>query len=172
MFLFPLNVGFRPCFHCTVLIPVYRVYTSCVHNTVVSSCYRLRTSCLHHAVLLLVSVWTCGINLFLRCVISQELMKECRHAVKLMVSMLYVFIWSDLAPTSSWEKLHPVPLAMLIVTMISGHIQYLRHTVSIDNRFPWLYINCFQSPWSWLQCIIIESGIFPWWVSRGGVACF
>ena len=29
---------------------------------------------------------------------------------------------------------------MLIVTMISGHIQYLRHTVSIGNRFPWHYI--------------------------------
>ena len=23
---------------------------------------------------------------------------------------------------------------------------YLRHTVSIGNRFPWLYINYFQSP--------------------------
>ena len=29
---------------------------------------------------------------------------------------------------------------------LSGHIQYLRHTVSIGNRFPWLYINCIQSP--------------------------
>ena len=34
----------------------------------------------------------------------------------------------------------------------------------MDN--PWLYINCFQSPL--LQCILIESGIFLWWVSRGG----
>ena len=34
----------------------------------------------------------------------------------------------------------------------------------MDN--PWLYINCFQSPK--FQCIIIESSIFPWWVSRGG----
>ena len=49
MFLIPLNVGVSPCFHCTVLVPVYRVYTSCFHNTVVSSCYRLHTSCLHHA---------------------------------------------------------------------------------------------------------------------------
>ena len=49
VFLFPLNVGVSPCFHCTVLVPVYRVYTSCFHNTVVSSCYRLHTSCLHHA---------------------------------------------------------------------------------------------------------------------------
>ena len=59
---------------------------------------------------------------------------------------------------------------------LSGHIQYLRHTVSIGYRFAWLYINCFQSPW--FQRIMIESGIFPWWVvsRRGGgtvvVACF
>ena len=46
--LFPLNVGVSPCFHCTVLVPVYRVYTSCFSNIVVSSCYRLYTSCLHH----------------------------------------------------------------------------------------------------------------------------
>ena len=36
--LFPLNVGVSPCFHFTVLVPVYRVYTSCFHNAVVSSC--------------------------------------------------------------------------------------------------------------------------------------
>ena len=29
--------------------------------------------------------------------------------------------------------------------IFSGHIQYLGHTVSIGNRFPWLYINFFQS---------------------------
>ena len=38
--LFPLNVGVSPCFHCTVLVPVYRVYTSCFHKSVFSSCYR------------------------------------------------------------------------------------------------------------------------------------
>ena len=27
VFLFPLNAGVSPCFHCTVLVPVYRVYT-------------------------------------------------------------------------------------------------------------------------------------------------
>ena len=48
VFLFLLNVGVSPCFHCTLLVPVYRVYTSFFHNTVVSSCYRLHTSCLHH----------------------------------------------------------------------------------------------------------------------------
>ena len=81
-----------------------------------------------------------------------------------MVSLLwYVFMWWDLVPTSPWGNLHPVPTAMLIVT-ISGH------TVSTGNRFPWLYINCFQSPW--FQCNMIKYGIFPWWVSRGGVHVF
>ena len=56
VFLFPLNLGVNPCFHCTVLVPVYRVYTSCFHNTVVSSCYRLHTSVCMMQVLLLVSV--------------------------------------------------------------------------------------------------------------------
>ena len=41
VFLFPLNVGVSPCFHCTVLILVYTVHNSCFHNTVDSSCYRL-----------------------------------------------------------------------------------------------------------------------------------
>ena len=81
-----------------------------------------------------------------------------------MVSLLwYVFMWWGLVPTSPWGNLHPVPTAMLIVT-ISGH------TVSTGSRFPWLYINCFQSPW--FQCIMIKYGIFPWWVSRGGVHVF
>ena len=84
-----------------------------------------------------------------------------------MVSLLwYVFIWWDFVPTSPWRKLHPVPTAMLIVTMISIRANSVRHTVSIGNRFPWLYINCFQSPW--FQFIIIESGIFRWWVSERG----
>ena len=72
-------------------------------------------------------------------------------------------MWWGLVPTSPWGNLHPVPTAMLIVT-ISGH------TVSTGSRFPWLYINCFQSPW--FQCIMIKYGIFPWWVSRGGVHVF
>ena len=42
-------LGVSPYFHCTILVPVYRVYTSCFHNTVASSCYRLNTSYLHHA---------------------------------------------------------------------------------------------------------------------------
>ena len=37
VFLFPLNVGVSRCFHCTVLVSVYRVYTYYFHNTVVSS---------------------------------------------------------------------------------------------------------------------------------------
>ena len=80
--LFPLNVGVSPCFPCTVLVPVYRVYTSCFHNTVVSSFYRLHTSCLHDAgVTSCFSLNIIGFNVFLRCVISQELMRECTHTV-------------------------------------------------------------------------------------------
>ena len=37
-------------------------------------------------------------------------------------------------------NLHPVPTAMLIVAMISIRTHSARHTVSIGNRFPWLYI--------------------------------
>ena len=48
VFLFLLNVGVSPCFHCTFLVPVHSVYTSFFHNTVVSSCYRLHASFLHH----------------------------------------------------------------------------------------------------------------------------
>ena len=44
VFLFPLNVGASTCFHCAVLVIVYRVYTFCFHNRVVSSCYRFHTS--------------------------------------------------------------------------------------------------------------------------------
>ena len=44
VFLFPLNIGVRPCFHCTVLVTVYKVHTSCFNDTVVSSCYRFHTS--------------------------------------------------------------------------------------------------------------------------------
>ena len=51
------------------------MYTSCFHNTVFSFCYRLHSSCLHHAGVL-ISVWTCGFNLFLKCVIKQELIRE------------------------------------------------------------------------------------------------
>ena len=91
VFPFPLNVGVSPCFHCcTVLVPVYRVYTSCFH-TVVSFCYRLDTSICMMQLLLLVSVWMCGFILFLKCVISQELMRECSHMVYLVVSLLWYF---------------------------------------------------------------------------------
>ena len=52
-FLFPLNVAVRPCFHFTVLVIVYKVYTSCFHNIVVSSCRRFHTSVCMMQVLLL-----------------------------------------------------------------------------------------------------------------------
>ena len=82
-----------------------------------------------------------------------------------MVSLLYVLIWWETVPTSVWWKLHPVHTTILSLWYLLGHIQYLRHTVSIGNRLPWFCINFFQSPW--FRCIIIESGILPWWVSRG-----
>ena len=49
VFLFPLNVGVSPCFHCTVLVPVYRVYTFCFNNTVVNFVLRVTYFCLHDA---------------------------------------------------------------------------------------------------------------------------
>ena len=39
--LFPLNVGVSPCFHCTILVLVYRVHTSCLHHAGVTSCFSL-----------------------------------------------------------------------------------------------------------------------------------
>ena len=88
-----------------------------------------------------------------------------------MASLLYVFIWSDLVPTSPWGKLHPVSTAVLIVTVLSTRTHSVLKThSSFHSCFPWLYVNCFQSPW--FQCIVIESSIFPWWVSReGGGGC-
>ena len=62
VFLVPLNVGVSPCFHCAVLVSVYRVYTSCFYNTVFGSCYSL-------------NMWFYYI---LKCVISQELMRSIR----------------------------------------------------------------------------------------------
>ena len=74
-----------------------------------------------------------------------------------MASLLYVFIWSDLVPTSPWGKLHPVSTAVLIVTVLSTRTHSVLKThSSFHSCFPWLYVNCFQSPW--FQCIVIESG--------------
>ena len=92
VFLFPLNIGVSPCFHCTVLVPVYMVYTSCFHNTIASSSYRWHTSCLHHAGVTSFLVWTCGFNLFLKFVISQELIGDCTR---------YMFLYDR-----TWSQLH------------------------------------------------------------------
>ena len=121
-------------------------------------------------VLLLVSVWACGFNLSWKNVSLVRSWWESAHIqFNLWPVYWYVFIWWDFVPTSPRGKLHPVPTAMLIVTMISIRTHSVRHTVSIGNRFPWLYINCFQSPW--FRCIIIESDIFPWWMSKGRLGC-
>ena len=80
VFLFPLNVGVSPCFHCTVLVPVYRVYTSCfIIQLLVPVTGNILSVCIMQV--LLVSAWACGFNLFLRYVISQELMRECTYTV-------------------------------------------------------------------------------------------
>ena len=73
--LFPLNVGVSPCFHCTVLVPGYRLYTSRFHNTVVLSSYRLHTSCLHHA-----GVTSCfSLNMFILEICHQSGVDERVH---------------------------------------------------------------------------------------------
>ena len=57
---------------------------------------------------------------------------ESAHLWLNLWSVYYVFIWWDLVPTSAWVKLHPVPTAMLIVTMISIRTHsVLRQTVSM-----------------------------------------
>ena len=90
------------------------------------------------------------------------------HTYRLTYGQSFMFLYDG-----TWcqlhHKEHPVPTAMLIVTILSGPIQYLRYTVSIGNRFPWLYIS-FQSPW--FHYIIIESTIFPWWLSKRGAVLF
>ena len=81
VFLFPSNIGVSPCFHGTVLGPVYRVYTSCFHNTVVGSCYRLHTSRLHHGGVTSCFSLNMWFSLTLKCVITQELIRECTSTV-------------------------------------------------------------------------------------------
>ena len=76
MFLFPLNLGVSPCFHCTVVV----LFTGCIlpvpiiQLLVPVTGYIVPVSIMQ--VLLLVSVWTGGFNLFLKCVIRQELVGE------------------------------------------------------------------------------------------------
>ena len=81
-----------------------------------------------------------------------------------MVILLYVIIWRDLAPTSPRGKLHSVPVVVLIVT-----ISIRTRSVHVTQSFyRYMALYCFQS--TCFQCIIIESGIFPWWmVPRWGV---
>ena len=93
VFLFPLLVGVTP-FPLYSFCSCLQVYTYWFHNTVVSSSYRLQIPCLHHA----------GVS------------SMSAHIQFNLWSVYYVFIWWDLMSTSSWEKLHPVPTAMLIVS--------------------------------------------------------
>ena len=60
--------------------------------------------------------------------------RECTQTVSLTVSLLHVIIWWNLVPTLPWGKLHPLPTAVLMLLWyLLGHIQYLRHIVSIRN---------------------------------------
>ena len=172
-----MNVGVSPCFHCTILVPVYSVYTSCFHNTVVVPVTGYILPVCIMEVLLFISVWTCGFNLSWNVSLVRSWWESAHIQFNLRsvyYDMFYDMIRWDFVPTSPWGKFYPVPTVMLIVTMISIRTYLVRHTVSIGNRFLWLYINCFQSPWFW--CIIRESIIFPLWLSKreggGSVACF
>ena len=119
-FLFLLNVGASPCFHCTLLVPIYRCILplSIIQLSVPVTGYIL-PACITK-VWLLVLVWTCDFNLFLICVNSLEFMTECTHKVWLMVSPL-CFYMTRLGASFTMSE-HPLPTAMLIVTMISGPI--------------------------------------------------
>ena len=92
VFLFLLNVGVSPCFHCTLLVLVYRMYTffPIIYLSVPVTGYILPVCIMK--LLLLVSVWTCGFNLLLICVNSREFMRECTHTVWLMVSLLCFYM--------------------------------------------------------------------------------
>ena len=134
------------------------MYTSCFHNTVVSSCYSLNTSCLHHA-----GVTYCfSLNIwcfFFKC------WDERLHPYSLTYgqSILCFYIMGLGANFTTRE------VASSANSCANCHYDIYEDTCSTftGNRFPWLYINCFQS--HWFQCIMIESGIFlRWLVSRGG----
>ena len=144
VFLFPLSLS--PCFHCTVLVPVHRVYTSCFHNAVGSSSYRLHTSCLHHT-----GATSCfSLNMWLQLISwNVSLVRsswESAHIEFNLWSVYYDMLFMMELTTSPWGMLYPVSTAMLIATMISIRKHSVQDTVSVCNRFPWLSINYFQSP--------------------------
>ena len=128
VFLFPLNVGVSPCFHCTVLVPVYRMYTSYFHNTqllVPVTDYILPVCIIQ---VLLVSVWACGL-IYSWNVSLVRSRWESAHIQFNLCSVYYVFQWWDLVSTSSWERLHPVQTAMLIVNIsIRAHSVIKTHS--------------------------------------------
>ena len=64
-------------------------------------------------------------------------------------------------------QLHLEGRCMLYTNCHYGHIQYVRHTVSV-GKLSGLYINCFQFPW--FRCIRIW--YFPVMDVKRGVACF
>ena len=70
------------------------------------------------------------------------------------------------------ERMHETMHKTFNKTMLRSLWRIFFFMITLFSKFmhrlldkQWLYINCFQSPW--FQCIIIESRIFSWWVSRG-----
>ena len=107
-----------------------------------------------------------------------------------MVSLLYVFIWWDLVPTLPRGKLHPVPTAMLIVTVISIKTNSVLKTQFLHAiGFHGFILIVFNLPDSSVSsqnlffshhgcqeergCMFLKKGgitesvFFPSWVSRG-----
>ena len=64
MFLFPLNLGVSPCFHCSFSSCLQGVYFLSIIQLLVPVTGYIVPVCIMQ-VLLLVSVWTCGFNLLL-----------------------------------------------------------------------------------------------------------
>ena len=99
VFIFPLHAGFSPCFHCTIFSKIQLLVPITGHIPPV---------CIMQ-MLLLVSVWTCGFKLFLKCVIVRSWW-EFTHIQFSSWSVCYdCFIWLDLVSASPWEKVHPAP---------------------------------------------------------------
>ena len=99
VFIFPLHEGFSPCFHCTVFSKIQLLVPITGHIPPV---------CIMQ-MLLLVSVWTCGFKLFLKCVIVRSWWESTHIQFNLWSVCYDCFIWLDLVSTSPWEKVHPTP---------------------------------------------------------------
>ena len=109
VFLFPLNVGVSPCFHCTVLVPVSIMLLSVPVTGYIlllawCRCYVLFQS--EHVAL--IYSW------------NMSLVRSWWESAHIRFNLWSVHcMFYDLVLTSPWGKLHQVPTAMLIAIMIS-----------------------------------------------------